>query len=126
MTKTGQRKNTTYAWQTNASRASGAPTSFMYRRLAEERVTTPYSPQAFPTNMDESTPSQKLLQKLLTVADASVPIEEVLRLCEAACDAQDQRTWNWCVRLGSVLSVATTLGAVYVRCGKLSPVSAIA
>lgn len=72
---------------------------------------------------DDVSPSQKVLLKLLEVADASMPSEDVRRLCEAALDVDGQPTWNWCVRLGSVLSVATALGAVYVRCGKVSRAS---
>lgn len=63
--------------------------------------------------------AKPVLQRLLMITDASLSVAEFQRLCELACDVDTQPAWNWCVRLGSALSVATALGAVYVRCGRL-------
>ncbi|KPI85762.1 hypothetical protein ABL78_5180 [Leptomonas seymouri] len=122
---TGQRGKAACPWRSDGVLAAGMLKSFLHRCRTEEHAAALRSPQGFTSDGDEGPPSRRVLQKLLLIADASVPMGEVQWLCEEACDTQDKMVWSWWVRLGCVLSVATALSAVYVRCGVRPPLKLV-
>nr|CCM17881.1 hypothetical protein, unknown function [Leishmania guyanensis] len=107
-------------WHIYEGRTYRVPLSFVRRHPNGPKLLLPYANRDITQAYNEAGHSKKAMRTLLKFLDESVSIEDLQLLCEKACEGRNQRTWNWCVQAGSLLSVVTVMVAVYVRCKQRS------
>ncbi|KAG5496941.1 hypothetical protein GH5_01454 [Leishmania sp. Ghana 2012 LV757] len=102
-------------WHIYEGHTYRVPMSFVRRHPNGRSLLLPYANRDITQAYNEAGHSKKAMRTLLKFLDESVSIEELQLLCEKACEGHNQRSWNWCVRAGSLLSVVTVMAVVYMR-----------
>lgn len=92
------------------------PMTFVRRHPKGRQLILPYANRDMTEAYDNAGHSKGAMRTLLKYANGSLSVAEVQRVYAAQREVHDQAVWNWCVRVGSLLSVAAVLGAVCVRC----------
>ncbi|KAG5497584.1 hypothetical protein JKF63_03849 [Porcisia hertigi] len=117
---TGAGKTEEFIWHVYDGRTYRVPMSFVRRHPNGPKLLLPYANGDITKAYNEAGHSKKAMRTLSKFLDESISVEELQLLCEKACEWHSQDTWNWYVRVGSLLSVLTVMGAVYVRCKQRS------
>lgn len=103
-------------WVIYAGETYCVPMSYVRRHPRGRQLILPYANRDITVAYDNSGHSKAAMRTLRKFADDSKTVVELQQADAVQREAQSQATWNLCVRVGCVLSVAAAIGAVYVRC----------
>ncbi|KPI85761.1 hypothetical protein ABL78_5179 [Leptomonas seymouri] len=104
-----------HVWLIYKGQTYRVPMSFVQRHPNGAALIVPYANRDMTEPYDNAGHSKGAMRTLQKFASSALSVEEVQRIYAAQHETREQAVWNRCVRLGSLLSVAVVLGAVYVR-----------
>jgi cytochrome b involved in lipid metabolism len=104
-----------HIWLIYRGQTYRVPMSFVHRHPKGRALILPYANQDMTAAYDDAGHSKDAMRLLRKFASGAMCVQEVERVHAAQREARDQAAWNWRVRSGILLSVATVLGAAYVR-----------
>ncbi|KPA78928.1 hypothetical protein ABB37_05992 [Leptomonas pyrrhocoris] len=105
-----------HLWLIYGGQTYRVPMSFVRRHPKGKELILPYANQDMTEAYDNAGHSKGATRTLRKYADATRSAEEIEKIYATQRAMHEQAAWNMCVRVGSLLSVAAVLGAVYVRC----------
>lgn len=105
-----------HVWLIYGGQTYHVPLSYVHRHPRGMQLILPYANQDMTAAFDSAGHSKGALRTLRRYTSDAMSVEDIQKVHAAEREARSQVVWNWCVRAGSLLSVAVVLGAVYARC----------